>query len=37
MLGTGDQIPVWVWVCGGVGIVALAMAILMGRKKRKQQ
>ena len=37
MLGTGDQVPVWVWVCGSVGIIALAMAVLMGRKKRKQQ
>ena len=36
MLGTGDQVPVWVWICGGVGIAALAMAILMGRKKRRQ-
>ena len=36
MLGTGDEIPVWVWICGGVGIVALALAILMGRKRRQQ-
>ena len=35
MFGTGDQIPVWVWICGAVGIFALVMAILMGRKKKK--
>jgi hypothetical protein len=35
MFGTGDQIPAWVWICGAVGILALVMAIVMGRKKRR--
>ncbi len=35
MFGTGDQIPVWVWICGAAGIFALVMAIVMGRKKKK--
>ena len=35
MFGTGDTVPAWVWICGAVGILALVMAIVMGRKKRK--
>lgn len=35
MFGTGDQIPAWVWICGAVGLLALVMAIVMGRKKRR--
>ena len=37
MFGTGDQIPAWVWICGAVGILALVMAIVMGRKKRRSR
>ena len=36
MFGTGDQIPVWVWICAGIGILALVLAIIMGRKKKSR-
>ena len=35
MLGTGDQIPVWVWICAGAGVLALIAFIATGRKKKK--
>ena len=35
MFGTGDTVPAWVWICGAVGIFALVIAIVMGRKKKK--
>lgn len=37
ILGTGDYIPVWVWVCAGVGIVAVILFIAMGRKKKNKK
>jgi len=35
MFGTGDTVPAWVWTCGGIGLLALALAILMGKRKRR--
>jgi hypothetical protein len=35
MLGTGDQIPIWVWICSGVGVAALVLFLITGRKKKK--
>ena len=35
MLGTGDQIPAWVWTCGSCGLLALALAILLGKRKKR--
>ena len=37
MLGTGDYIPVWVWVCSGAGVLAIILIIVTGRKKKKRQ
>jgi len=37
MFGTGDTVPAWVWICGAVGILALVIAIVMGRKKKKSR
>ena len=36
MLGTGDQIPVWVWVCSGIGVLAIVLVLVTGRKKKKR-
>ncbi len=35
MLGTGDTVPAWVWICGSCGLLALALAILLGKRKRR--
>ncbi len=37
ILGTGDQIPVWVWVCVGIGIAAIILFIVLGRKKKRRR
>ena len=37
MLGTGDEVPAWVWACGAGGIAALAAALILGRKKKKRK
>jgi len=34
MLGTGDQVPVWVWICGGVGVLAVILFLITGKKKK---
>ena len=36
MLGTGDQVPVWVWICAGAGVLALILFLVMGKKKKKE-
>ena len=35
MFGTGDTVPAWVWTCGSIGLLALALAILLGERKRR--
>jgi len=35
MLGTGDTVPAWVWACGSCGLLALALAILLGKRKKR--
>jgi len=35
MLGTGDTVPAWVWICGSCGLLALALAILLGKRKKR--
>ena len=35
MFGTGDTVPAWVWTCGSIGLIALALAILLGKRKRR--
>ena len=35
MFGTGDTVPAWVWICGSCGLLALALAILLGKRKRR--
>ncbi len=34
LLGTGDETPLYPFVFGGVGVIALAAALLIGRKKK---
>ena len=36
ILGTGDQIPVWVWICVGIGILAIVLFVVLGRKKKSK-
>jgi hypothetical protein len=35
MFGTGDSIPAWVWTCGSCGLLALALAILLGKRRKR--
>ena len=35
MLGTGDIVPAWIWICGSCGLLSLALAILLGRRKKR--
>ena len=32
ILGTGDEVPAWVWACGGGGLLAAALAIILGNE-----
>jgi hypothetical protein len=35
MFGTGDSIPAWVWTCGICGLLALALAVLLGKRRKR--
>ena len=35
ILGTGDAIPAWVWGCACGGILALLLAIFLGKRRER--
>ena len=35
ILGTGDAIPAWVWGCACGGILALILAIFLGKRRER--
>ena len=37
LLGTGDETPVYPYVFGGVGVLAIVALVLFGRKRRKKE
>ncbi|MBQ8972484.1 MAG: LPXTG cell wall anchor domain-containing protein [Clostridia bacterium] len=35
LLGTGDETPVYPYVFGGVGVAAIVILLIFGRKRKK--
>ena len=37
LLGTGDKTPVYPFVFGGIGVLAIIALVVFGRKRRKKE
>ena len=35
VMDTGDTVPAWVWTCAGGGLLALALAIILGKRRKR--
>ena len=35
LMGTGDETPVWPWIFAGIGVIALILIPIIGRRRKK--